>query len=258
MNLPNPKLTLRQSCGLLAGCFALAAALLMWNPEIRGLVVARLRLSRESVSSRLAQIAVRKPWIEDVAAQIGDKLLILVFKSERLVEVNASGWDSPRIYKMTNFSGKPGPKLREGDGQIPEGIYGVEYLNPNSAFHLSIKVTYPNAFDRSRAKEDGRSQLGGDIMIHGGSATIGCVPLGDDAIEEVFYFVAKAGSRNTIIVMAPYDMRKGRQPELEQSPLPWYGALCDEIAVALAGCPLPVEAKNAANLLGLYASAQKK
>lgn len=241
---------------MLAACFVALAAELLLNPGVRGL--ARARLSHKTVSFRLSEIAAKKPWIEDAAARIGGPLSILVFKNERIVELHASGWNAPRIYKMTNFSGKPGPKLREGDGQIPEGIYGVEYLNPNSAFHLSIKVTYPNAFDRSRAKEDGRSQLGGDIMIHGGSATIGCVPLGDDAIEEVFYFVAKAGSRNTIIVMAPYDMRKGRQPELEQSPLPWYGALCDEIAVALAGCPLPVEAKNAANLLGLYASAQKK
>ena len=59
------------------------------------------------------------------------------------------------------FSGTLGPKLREGDGQIPEGIYGIGYLNPNSSYYLSLKVTYPNASDRARAKKDGRTNLGG-------------------------------------------------------------------------------------------------
>ena len=57
------------------------------------------------------------------------------------------------------------PMLR--DRQIPEGIYGIEYLNPNSRFHLSLKRSYPNEFDRKRATEDGWSNLGGDILIHG-------------------------------------------------------------------------------------------
>ena len=69
------------------------------------------------------------------------------------------------------------------DGQIPEGIYGIGYLNPNSSYYFSLKVTYPNASDRARAKADGRTNLGGDIMIHGQAVTIGCVPVGDDAID---------------------------------------------------------------------------
>ena len=59
-------------------------------------------------------------------------------------------------YPITGFSGGPGLKLRDGDGQIPEGIYAVEYLNPNSHFHLSIKLNYPNAFDKAKGKADGR------------------------------------------------------------------------------------------------------
>lgn len=86
---------------------------------------------------------------------------------------------------MTGTSGTLGPKREEGDGQIPEGVYGVEDLNPNSLFHLSLKVSYPNAFDREMAKREGCGNLGGDIMVHGGSATVGCIPIGDDAIEEV-------------------------------------------------------------------------
>lgn len=235
MKLANQKLSPKQVLGILLCWLAFAGAFLLWKPETRGYILSRLL--RKSVAQRLETISAAKPWIAEAASQIQGRMEILVFKKERLVELRAPGWDAPRIYKMTNFSGKLGPKLREGDGQIPEGIYGVEYLNPNSAFHLSIKVSYPNAFDRARSREDGRENLGGDIMIHGGGATVGCIPIGDNAIEEVFYFAAKAGRGNVRIIIAPYDMRSGRIAELEKSPLPWYGALCDEIAAALPHQP---------------------
>ncbi len=221
----------KRALGLLAISLALLAMSLLMNPEVRGIILSRF--SRKSVAQRVKAIAAAKPWIAEAANQIQGRLVILVFKNERLVELHAKGWEAPRIYKMTGFNGKLGPKLREGDGQIPEGVYGVEYLNPNSAFHLSLKVSYPNATDRRHAKESGRDNLGGDIMIHGGRATVGCIPIGDDAIEEVFSFAAKAGKENMSVIIAPYDMRKGRIAELEQSPLPWYGTLCDEIAAAL-------------------------
>ena len=94
-------------------------------------------------------------------------------------------------------------------------------------------MTYPNASDRARAKADGRTNLGGDIMIHGKAVTIGCVPVGDDAIEDIFYLASAVGIKNVSVVIAPYDMRKGRKPELERSPLNWYPVLCNEIHAAL-------------------------
>ena len=223
--------SLQRALGLLVVFLVLLAIPPLLNPEVRDVIIARF--SRKSVAQRVKAIAAAKPWIAEAANQIQGGLVILVFKNERLVELHAKGWEAPRVYKMTGFNGKLGPKLREGDGQIPEGVYGVEYLNPNSAFHLSLKVSYPNATDRRHAQESGRDNLGGDIMIHGGKATVGCVPIGDDAIEEVFFFAAKAGRENTSVIIAPYDMRKGRIAELEQSTLPWYGTLCDEIAAAL-------------------------
>ena len=105
----------------------------------------------------------------------------------------------------------------------------------NSSYYLSLKVTYPNASDRARAKADGRANLGGDIMIHGKAVTIGCVPVGDDAIEDIFYLASAVGIKNVSVVIAPYDMRKGRKPELERSPLKWYPNLCNEINTALSG-----------------------
>ena len=190
-------------------------------------------LIRKSVADRTEAIGRAKPWIVDAAKQTGGRLSILVFKKEQVVEVHAPGWTKPRRYEMTGFSGGLGPKLQEGDRQIPEGVYGVEYLNPNSMFHLSLKVSYPNKFDKAHAIEDGRADLGGDIMIHGGSATIGCVPIGDDAIEELFFLVAAVGKENSIIVISPYDMRKGRVKNLEESTLRWYPDLCDTIFKSL-------------------------
>lgn len=192
------------------------------------------RLVGKSVSDRVRSIGRAKPWIADVARQAGGRLKIIVLKKEQVVEVHAPGWTKPRRYEMTGFSGKLGPKRQEGDGQIPEGVYGIAYLNPNSLFHLSLKVSYPNEFDKSRAAEEGRGDLGGDIMIHGGCATVGCIPIGDDAIEELFFLVASVGRENVEVVIAPYDMRKGRIKELEESPVKWYSALCDDIAKALS------------------------
>ena len=193
------------------------------------------KTSRYTIADRTAAILTKKPQLKGVAKSAGGKLRILVFKNERSVEVHAPGWKVPRFYPMTAFSGTLGPKLREGDGQIPEGVYGIEYLNPNSRFYLSLKVSYPNVSDRARAKVDKRVNLGGDIMLHGKAVTIGCVPVGDDAIEDIFYLAYAVGIRNVSVIIAPYDMRKGRKPELERSPLKWSPDLCREIDIALCG-----------------------
>ena len=83
------------------------------------------------------------------------------------------------------------------------------------------------------AKKDGRTNLGGDIMIHGGSATVGCIPVGDEAIEELFAVAATVGVRNVSVLILPYDLRKGRQPSLESSAVDWYPRLLAALEVAV-------------------------
>lgn len=197
------------------------------------------RFSRHTVEERAAAIAVAKPGIAELARTAGGRLDILVFKHERKVEVRAPGWDAPLSYPMTAFSGTLGPKLREGDRQIPEGVYGIEYLHPNSAYRLALKVSYPNDADRARAAEDGRAKLGGNIMIHGKAASVGCVAVGDDAIEDLFLFAATVGKKNIRVIMAPCDLRAGRLPELSTLPIPWYPGLLEEIEEALGDAPVP-------------------
>lgn len=145
---------------------------------------------------------------------------ILAFKKEQLLEIyvrknETENWKLLKKYNFTAFSGEIGPKLNNGDNQIPEGIYQMEYLNPNSRFHLSIKVSYPNSFDLEKAKLDKRTDLGGDIMIHGKSATIGCIPVGDKNIEEIFILATKAKNKNFPIIIAPHDFRTNKTfPEI--------------------------------------------
>ncbi len=139
------------------------------------------------------------------------KLILLGLKEERILEVWGIQPDGTvkkiRAFPFTGFSGRPGPKLNEGDGQIPEGIYRIEYLNPNSSYHLSLKLDYPNRFDRQKAARDGRKKPGNDIFIHGRSATIGCIPIGDTGIEELFLMIAGIGKENVEVILSPYDMR---------------------------------------------------
>jgi murein L,D-transpeptidase YafK len=128
-------------------------------------------------------------------------------------------------------SGGPGPKLREGDRQVPEGLYKLLWLNPNSSYHLSMKLDYPNAFDRGKGRADGRTRLGGDIFIHGRAASIGCLAMGDPAIEELFTLVAEVGVGNVRVTIAPHDLR--RRPAPTDGPA-WvrelYEALAPEVA----------------------------
>ncbi len=88
-----------------------------------------------------------------------------------------------KTYDICALSGELGPKRKEGDGQIPEGFYEIDLLNPNSAYYLSMRVNYPNYSDRMLS--DKRSP-GGAIMVHGNCVTIGCIPITDEFIKEVY------------------------------------------------------------------------
>jgi hypothetical protein len=68
-------------------------------------------------------------------------------------------------------------------------------------------VNYPNAFDRARAREENRANLGGDIMIHGKAVSIGCLAMGDEAIEELFVLAALTGAKNIEVLLCPRDLR---------------------------------------------------
>ena len=202
---------------------------------------------RESVSSRLRQYGAVVherlcPAFEEACVSYPPASVLLVgLKQERVLDVYARGKGQElmfiRRYPVLGASGEVGPKLREGDRQVPEGVYAIEELNPNSRFHLSLRVGYPNAFDRARAKEEGRSDLGGDIMIHGGSSSEGCLAIGDKAVEELFVLSADCGLANTRLVLSPVDFRKRELPLSCWSLAAWTEELYDSIRIELADLP---------------------
>lgn len=139
------------------------------------------------------------------------KITLIALKEEKKLELHALGsnglYQLIKTYPILAASGKAGPKLKEGDLQVPEGFYAIESLNPNSRYHLSLRVNYPNTEDKNHAQEEGRTHLGGDIMIHGKALSVGCIAIGDPASEELFILAAKSGIKNITILISPIDFR---------------------------------------------------
>lgn len=206
----------------------------------------RLR-GRVSVEDRLAEVGPRaRARLSAAFAAAGvpyppADVVLAAFKAERRLEIHARAtadapWRLVRTLPILAASGGPGPKLRAGDGQVPEGRYRVASLNPNSRFHLALAVDYPNALDRAQAARDGRTDLGGDIMIHGGAASIGCLAMGDEAIEALFVLAADVGLPAVEILIAPCDLRSDAIAPAPGSPS-WVRALHADLAVALSAFP---------------------
>jgi murein L,D-transpeptidase YafK len=122
---------------------------------------------------------------------------IQVFKRKRRMYL-ISDRTVVKTYKVALGGNPVGPKRFEGDGKTPEGAYFIDRRNPNSAYHLSLGVSYPNGADRAYAAAQGK-EPGGDIFIHGRAGkdkglgrdwTAGCIAVTDEEIEEIYAMVA--------------------------------------------------------------------
>lgn len=169
------------------------------------------------------------------------RVVLAAFKHERRLDLYAAEADDGplrfiRSYPVLAASGTLGPKLREGDRQVPEGIYRVTALNPNSRFHLSLRVSYPNAFDRERAGVDGRTEPGSDIMIHGAAVSAGCLAMGDPAVEELFVLAADTGLDGIVLLISPWDARAGGPPPDFDAP-EWMEPVYEELGRRIGELP---------------------
>lgn len=166
------------------------------------------------------------------------RVVFLGLKSERVLEVWVAGTDGKfallKSYPILGASGTLGPKLAEGDRQVPEGLYNIESLNPNSLYHLSLRIGYPNAFDREKGRLDGRTDLGSDIMIHGGSQSIGCLAMGDEAAEDLFVLAAETGIGNIDVILSPVDFRVRELPSGESHSPEWKAQIHRDIRKKLS------------------------
>lgn len=139
-------------------------------------------------------------------------MLINAYKAEGKLEVwlkskSAKIYSLFRTYDFCTHSGILGPKVIEGDGQTPEGFYYINVFNPMSSFHLSLGVNYPNSADSVRTGKDRKT--GGDIYIHGNCVTVGCIPLTDEKIKEVYVLAVEAknaGQEKIPVSIYPFKM----------------------------------------------------
>ena len=172
-----------------------------------------MRMAQEANRTALVPIETFKdvPLEEALAladAKVGDPVFIRIFKREALLEVWIKKEGTYRLlkaYKICAYSGKLGPKLKEGDRQAPEGFYSVNRgrLNPHSKFHLSFNLGYPNAYDRAH------NRTGAYLMVHGNCVSIGCYAMTDEKIEEIYRLVEEAlkkGQRRVQVHIYPFRM----------------------------------------------------
>lgn len=184
------------------------------------------------ISAIETDVIKRKPQL----ACLNDiqEYVLIAYKKEQRIDlyVKRESWEKMDSWNFSAFSGEIGPKLKEGDRQIPEGIYPLTGLNPNSSYHLSIKIGYPNSFDREMAENEDRTDIGCNIFIHGKAVTIGCIPLGDKGIEELFYFVYNVGLSRGKVIISPveWDSFHGELKKDKQ----WVNRLYKEIQSAIA------------------------
>ena len=180
----------------------------------------------------------------------------LAIKDTRTLELFArgsgGGWTFIHRYRVMAASGRAGPKLHKGDNQVPEGVYRISYLNPNSRYHVSLRVNYPNDFDRLMAAKDRRTDLGGDIMIHGKSVSAGCLAVGDDAAEELFVLADTIGLEHLSVVITPTDFRSVGLPVPQIGDPAWLPQLYAQLAEEMTSYKSPPSSGIAGGLLSFF------
>jgi murein L,D-transpeptidase YafK len=137
------------------------------------------------------------------------QVLFVAYKTEKQLDVYAKNKKDTIYRQIANYaicasSGRLGPKRKEGDGQVPEGFYYIDRFNPSSNFYLSLGINYPNQSDIRKSKA---TRLGGDIFIHGSCVTIGCLPMTDDKIKEIYLYALHArnnGQKNIPVYIFPF------------------------------------------------------
>jgi len=139
-------------------------------------------------------------------------IYLRAFKSQNEMELWArnnenSEYKLIKTYRICALSGALGPKRTQGDRQVPEGYYFIEEFNPKSDYYLSLLLNYPNYSDQLMSKE----KPGGDIYIHGGCVTVGCMPMTNDGIEEIYTVCLNArlnGQENIPVHIFPTRLTK--------------------------------------------------
>lgn len=209
--------------GLLFFVLSVASiALCLW-PLIGHSVLAATGLasSRRATAAEARVRADLTQRLRAIDSRWGAPVFVRIYKQERELEVwaqtGAGTYALLDTWPICTYSGALGPKQREGDGQAPEGIYqvGAGQLNPQSSYHLSFDLGYPNAFDRAH------SRTGSYLMVHGSCVSIGCYAMTDAGIEQIYSLVAAAlahGQAQVQVHALPFRFAPGWEQAQRDSP----------------------------------------
>ncbi len=140
-------------------------------------------------------------------------ILIVAYKEEKVLKIFAKNSKDRNYKKLVDYpicqqSGHLGPKWKQGDLQVPEGFYQIDRFNPVSTYYLSLGINYPNKADYLRSDAVDR---GGDIFIHGECVTVGCLPMTNDLIQEIYLYAIQArqnGQEDIPVYIFPFRMTK--------------------------------------------------
>lgn len=145
--------------------------------------------------------------LKELSAEKNPEIIIIGFKDEEQLEIWAASSGKKlqlaETFDVCQVSGKPGPKRKQGDYQTPEGFYTISRYNPYSRYHLALEVSYPNKADQILKTAP---DPGGAIMIHGACVTIGCLPMTNEGIEEIYVYAdraRKAGQKQIPVYLFP-------------------------------------------------------
>lgn len=148
-------------------------------------VATALKLKEDTLKKQFEKAGLQWP---------ANQIYIRSFKYDSQLEVWARNSNNEpfklfKTYRICALAGGMGPKRLEGDYQVPEGFYYINEFNPSSTYHLSLGLNYPNASDKVLSDTE---KPGGDIYIHGSCLTVGCIPIQDSQIEELYILAAMA------------------------------------------------------------------
>lgn len=193
-----------------------------------GAVAVTLKMACAEDSSNRADTArervtpVLNSFLGLCGAKVGDPVFLRAVKEDSILELwvkpdKAERYALAKRYPIAAWSGKLGPKEKEGDRQTPEGFYEAEPsgLNPRSSYHLAFNIGYPNAYDRSL------NRTGSFIMVHGRDVSIGCLAMTDPGIEEIYTMVEQAlvhGQKSVPVQIYPFVPTPSRLWKEKNSP----------------------------------------
>jgi murein L,D-transpeptidase YafK len=186
-----------------------------WQEQLR---FPRVREARKTAGPAVARL-LRTHYLNAQRLEIFLRLV----KTNPELEVWARNRDAGgpfellHTYPLAGTSGTLGPKRHAGDGQVPEGFYEIDRFNPKSNYHMSLGLNYPNAADRALGEPD----PGGDIFIHGSNVTIGCLPITDAGIRELYLLAVAARASGQAVLpvhIFPFPLTAAELAKRKKSP----------------------------------------